>query len=93
MAFHKLPLPTTLSKAETHTPAQQSEGLYDHDCRTALDRWRSHIGRLRLLVEHSQEFTPPAFMKAVDGSMPDLRRAAMLMVICSQILNGEDGGI
>jgi hypothetical protein len=68
-------------------------GSTDRECRLALDEWQAQIERLRHLVEHADEFTPSAFVKNVDESMPELRRAAMATVIAVQILNGEKGGI
>lgn len=47
----------------------------------ALALWQAHIGRLRLLMEHADEFTPSAFVKRLDEGMPELRRAAMGTVI------------
>jgi hypothetical protein len=47
----------------------------------ALAQWQEHIHRLRLLVEQAHEFTPSAFVKGVDQSMPELRRAAMGTVV------------
>ena len=93
MACEKLSLSAIPSKSEKHAPAQHMDGLSDHDCPVALDLWQAHIGRLRILVEHSDEFAPPVFVKSLDESMPELRRAAMAVVICVQILNGEKGGI
>jgi len=53
----------------------------DADREMALTRWRAHIGRLRLLVENADEFTPSEFVKRVDDFMPELRSAAMGTVI------------
>ena len=83
MACEKLSLSAIPSKSEKHAPAQHMDGPSDHDCRIALDQWQAHIGRLRILVEHSDEFTPPAFVKSLDESLPELRRAAM-EVLCTE---------
>ena len=63
------------------------DGLSDHDCHDALDQWQAHIERLRILVERSCEFTPPAFIKSLEGITPELRQAAMAVVIRAQMLN------
>jgi hypothetical protein len=47
----------------------------------ALAHWQAQIHQLRLLVEHADEFTPPAFVKRLDEFMPQLRSAAMGTVI------------
>jgi hypothetical protein len=93
MATEKLSLFAIPSKAEKHSPAQQSEGLSDPDCEMALDRWQAHIGRLRILVDQSGDVTPNAFLKCLEILTPELRRAATAVIICDQILNGEKGGI
>ena len=93
MACEKLSLSAIPSKSEKHAPAQHMDGLSDHDCPVALDLWKPHIGRLRILVEHSDEFAPPAFVKSMKQLTPKLRRAAMAVIICNQILNDEKGGI
>ena len=51
------------------------------DREMALAEWQEHIHQLRLLVEHTNEFTPSAFVKRVDEFMPELRSAAMGTVI------------
>jgi hypothetical protein len=48
---------------------------------TALAQWQAQIRRLRLLVEQADEFTPSAFVKRVDESLAELRKAAMETVI------------
>ena len=48
---------------------------------TALAEWQAQLYRLRLLVEHADEFTPSAFVKRVDEFMPELRSATMGTVI------------
>ncbi len=53
----------------------------EEDQEMALTQWQVHIGRLRLLVEQADEFTPSAFVKRVDEFMPELRSAAMGTVI------------
>jgi hypothetical protein len=93
MACEKLSLSAIPSKSEKHAPARHMDGLSDRDCQVALNHWEAHIGRLRILVERSEEFSPPVFVKNVDESMPELRRAAMAVVMCNQVLNGENGGI
>ncbi len=45
------------------------------ECRETLDKWQAQISGLRQLVEHSDEFTPPAFRQSVEDHMPELRRA------------------
>lgn len=63
------------------------------ECRETLEKWQAQIVRLRHLVEHSDEFAPPAFRKSVENHMPELRRATMAAVarlqIYVQILNGD----
>lgn len=63
------------------------------ECRETLDKWQVRISQLRHLVEHSNEFTPPAFRQSVEDHMPELSRATMAAVarlqIYVQILNGE----
>jgi hypothetical protein len=44
-------------------------------------------------VEHADEFTAPAFLKSLERLTPELRRAAMAVVIRDQMLNVEKGGI
>jgi hypothetical protein len=53
----------------------------EEDRETALAEWQAHIGRLRLLVERAEEFTPSEFVKRLDEFMPELRSAAMETVI------------
>jgi hypothetical protein len=93
MAFLKLPLSATPSKAEKHTLTQPDSGMPDHDCEMALDQWRAAVGRLHHVLKRSEVYPPIAFVKNLDGAMPELRRAAMAVIICNQILNGEKGGI
>lgn len=63
------------------------------ECRETLDKWHTQISGLRHLVEHSDEFTPPAFRQSVEDYMPKLRRVTMAAVarlgIYVQILNGD----
>ena len=56
----------------------------EQDRDMALARWQAHIGRLRLLVEHADEFTPFEFVKRVDESMPELRRAATVIHVLNR---------
>jgi hypothetical protein len=42
-----------------------------------LAQWQAAVRRLRLLVEHAEEFTPSVFVKKVDESLRELRKAAM----------------
>ena len=57
----------------------------DHEDRdAALAQWQAHIGRLRLLVERADEFTPSAFVKRLDEFMPELRCAAMGTVVLNR---------
>ena len=50
----------------------------------ALAERQAHIGRLRLLVEHADEFTPSEFVKRLDESMPEIRKAAMGTVVLNR---------
>src|ERR1700692_1156896 len=43
----------------------------------ALAQWEAAVRRLRLIVEHADEFTPSVFVKKVDESLRELRKAAM----------------
>jgi hypothetical protein len=54
---------------------------YQEDRNAVLAQWRAHIGRLRLLVEHADEFTPAELVKRLEEFMPELRKAAMGTVI------------
>jgi hypothetical protein len=63
----------------THPSSDQEE-----DREMALAEWQAHIGLLRLLVEHADEFTPSAFVKRVDEFMPELRSAAMGTVVLNR---------
>jgi hypothetical protein len=65
-----------MTKAAIAVPCGQYE-----DQELALAEWQAHIRRLHLLVEDVHEFTPSAFVKRVDESMSELRRAAMGAVI------------
>jgi hypothetical protein len=47
------------------------------DRNAAIAQWRAAVRRLRLLVEHADEFTPSVFVKKVDESLLELRKAAM----------------
>ena len=47
------------------------------DRNAVLAQWRATVRRLRLLVEHADEFTPSVFVKKVDESLRELRKAAM----------------
>jgi hypothetical protein len=47
------------------------------DCGMAHAQWQAAVRRLRLLVEHADEFTPSVFVKKVDESLRELRKAAM----------------
>jgi glycyl-tRNA synthetase beta subunit len=47
------------------------------DRNAALAQWQAAVRRLRLLVEHADEFTPSVFVKKVDESLRELRKAAM----------------
>ena len=60
----------------THPSTEQED-----DQEMALAHWQEHIRQLRLLVEYADEFAPSAFVKRVDEFMPELRSAAMGMVI------------
>jgi hypothetical protein len=51
------------------------------DRNAALAHWQAAVRRLRLLVEHADEFTPSVFVKKVDESLRELRKAAMRTVI------------
>ena len=51
------------------------------DREIALAQWQGAISQLRLIVEHADEFTPSVFVKKVDESIPELRKAAMGTVI------------
>jgi hypothetical protein len=51
---------------------------------TALAEWQSQLRRFRLLVGHAEELTPSAFVKRVDEFMPELRSAAMGMVVLNR---------
>ena len=88
MACEKLSLSAIPSKSEKHGPARHMDGLPDHDCRIALDLWQAHIGWLRLLAEHSGEFTAPSFLESIEILTPDFRRAALAMVIRVQEKKG-----
>ena len=47
----------------------------------ARAQWQALMRRLLLLVEHSDGFTPAAFVKRLDECMPELRKAAMAFEI------------
>ena len=86
MGSEKLPLSASPSKAEKHIPTELEVGLSDHDCDLVLDQWQAAVGRFHHIVKQSSEFSSPiVFIKNVDGAMPELRHAAMAMVICTQI--------
>ena len=69
---------TPISAPCGHDPicSDQEEGR-----EMALAHWQAHIHQLRLLVEHADEFTPSAFVRRVDQSLAELRKAAMGTVI------------
>jgi glycyl-tRNA synthetase beta subunit len=50
---------------------------YQDDREMAHAQWQAAVRRLRLLVEHADEFTPSVFVKKVDESLRELRKAAM----------------
>jgi hypothetical protein len=52
---------------------------------TALTQWQTQVRRLRLLAEHTDEFTPSAFVRRVHEALPELQRAAMEVVIYTYI--------
>jgi hypothetical protein len=47
------------------------------DREIALAQWQAAVRRLRLLAEHADVFTPSVFVKKVDESLRELRKAAM----------------
>jgi hypothetical protein len=67
-----------LKRAAIPVPSDQEVGRG-----MALAEWQAHIGRLRLLAEQADEFTPSLFVKKVDESIRELRKAAMRTVIHS----------
>jgi hypothetical protein len=67
-----------VKKAAIPTPCDE-----DVDRGMALAQWQAQIRRLRLLVERADEFTPSVFVKKVDESLRELRKAAMRTVIHS----------
>jgi hypothetical protein len=64
-----------VKKAAIPAPCDQE------DRNAALATWQAAVRRLRLLVEHADEFTPSVFVKKVDESIRELRKAAMRTVI------------
>jgi hypothetical protein len=54
---------------------------YQEDRNAALAQWQAAVRRLRLLVEHADECTPAEFVKTLDDTVRELRRAAMGTVI------------
>jgi hypothetical protein len=68
-----------MTKAPIPAPCEHHE-----DRVMALAQWQEHIRQLCLLVEQADEFTPSAFLKRVDDFMPELRSAAMGMVVLNR---------
>jgi len=79
-----------IEKDSRHSAAHQLEDFrmvkraaIPAPCDQEVDRgmahaqWQAAVRRLRLLVEHADEFTPSVFVKKVDESLRELRKAAM----------------
>jgi hypothetical protein len=54
----------------------------------ALAQWQAQLRRLRLLVEHADEFTPSAFVRRVHEALPELHLAAMRAIIHTYVKSG-----
>ncbi len=75
-AAHHLEDFRMVKRAAISVPSDQEVGRG-----MALAQWQAQVCRLRLLVEHADEFTSAEFIKRVDEFMSELRNAAMGTVI------------
>jgi len=56
---------------------------------TALTQWQAEVSRLRVLVSQADELTPAAFVKRIHELLPELRRAAMTVVVYTYVTSGR----